>query len=220
MSTFDRAWALCGGWAVDSWLGRVTREHGDIDITVFHDDQRALFEHLADWNLVAHDADEPQAIAPWTGRALVLPAHIHAREPGAANAELVKRWVTPPYSQAKDGRDFEFILNQSSGSEWVFADEPRIAVRVAECVRESPWGLPTLAPEGLAFFKATAYFGQKRLWARPHDVSDFEALTALLDSGQRGWLRDSITTLHPEHPWLPQLSPSPAPEGEPGTANP
>lgn len=206
MSGFERPWALCGGWAVDAWLGRVTREHGDVDITVLHDDQRALFDYLAGWNLVAHDADEPQATEQWTGRALALPAHLHAREPGAENAELVRRWVTPPYSQAKDGRDFEFILNERGGGEWLLNAQPRIALSHGDCVRDSPWAIPAFAPEVIAFFKATAYFGHKKLWARPHDVSDFEALTALLDGGRRRWLRGAIATLHTEHPWLPQMA--------------
>ena len=205
MSTYSHAWALCGGWAVDSWLGRVTREHADLDIAVFESDQRALLEHLAEWNLIAHDEDEPQAIEPWTGRPLVLPAHLHAREPGLENAALVRQWVTPPYTQAKDGRDFEFIVNPGAGAEWVFSGDPRIALPVAVCVRESSWGLPALVPEAIAFYKATAYFGHPKLWARPHDVSDFEALVPLLDSDRRAWLRHSIATLHPEHPWLPNL---------------
>ncbi|MBK7126671.1 MAG: hypothetical protein IPH65_12265 [Dehalococcoidia bacterium] len=115
MSAYPFPWALCGGWAVDSWLGRVTREHADLDIAVFESDQRALLEHLAEWNLIAHDEDEPQAIEPWTGRTLVLPAHLHAREPGLENAALVRQWVTPPYTQAKDGRDFRIHRQPGRG---------------------------------------------------------------------------------------------------------
>lgn len=207
MSTYPRPWALCGGWAVDAWLGRVTRDHGDVDITVFHDDQRALFEHLADWNLVAHDADEPQATEPWDGRALALPAHIHARPPGAENAELVRRWVTPPYSQANDGRDIEFILNEHRDGAWLLNAEPRAAVTRDVCVPDSPWAVPAFAPEVIAFFKATAYLGQGKLWARPHDVSDFEQLFALLQREQREWLRGSVAAAYPRHPWLPDLVP-------------
>ncbi|MFD0742455.1 nucleotidyltransferase domain-containing protein [Phytohabitans flavus] len=43
---FGPPWFLCGGWAADSWLGRQSRDHADVDIGVFHDDQKAIFEHF------------------------------------------------------------------------------------------------------------------------------------------------------------------------------
>ncbi|TMF97813.1 MAG: hypothetical protein E6I03_13425, partial [Chloroflexi bacterium] len=55
MSTYRAAWALAGGWAVDAWLGRLTRDHGDVDLAVFENDRQALFEHLAGWQLIAHE---------------------------------------------------------------------------------------------------------------------------------------------------------------------
>lgn len=35
-------WAICGGWAIDLWLDRPVREHADVDVAVFREDQ-----HLA-----------------------------------------------------------------------------------------------------------------------------------------------------------------------------
>lgn len=46
MSAYRGAWALCGGWAVDAWIGRITRDHGDIDVSVFVQEQGLLFEDL------------------------------------------------------------------------------------------------------------------------------------------------------------------------------
>lgn len=57
---FTPTWCLCGGWAADAWLGRRTREHWDVDIAVFHGDQRAVFEDLAGWVLVGHDPNVPE----------------------------------------------------------------------------------------------------------------------------------------------------------------
>src|SRR3990172_43020 len=82
MSTFGATWCLCGGWAVDAWLGRLSRDPVDVDIAVFQDDLSAFFDHMAGWQLVAHDTQVDGGTAePWNGRPLVLPAHIHARSP-------------------------------------------------------------------------------------------------------------------------------------------
>lgn len=65
MARYEGTWTLCGGWAVDVWLGRVTREHRDIDIAVFRDEQRLFFEPLADWHFVAHETDDADHHIPW-----------------------------------------------------------------------------------------------------------------------------------------------------------
>ena len=54
-------WAVCGGWAIELWLGRPIREHGDVDVTVFRRDQDAVRAHLEGrgWGLtVARDGRE------------------------------------------------------------------------------------------------------------------------------------------------------------------
>lgn len=201
MSTFRPNWFLCGGWAVDAWLGNQTREHHDVDITVFRDDQRALFDHLAGWQLVGHDdnvADDSSE--PWDGRSLDLPAHIHARPPGVAPA--VGRTGQGP------GFNLEVILNERSEGDWVFSREPRITLPMDRCVQESPWGVPAVIPEVIIFYKAHPDVWRDGLRAppRPHDELDFLALLPSLTDDQRSWLREAISLVQPGHPWLAQLS--------------
>ena len=205
MSSFERPWALCGGWAVDAWLGRVTRPHLDVDITLFGDDVPRLFEYLTDWNFVAHDEVEPQATSPWNGRILELPGHIHARPPGERNRAIVQSWVNPPYKAGEDGLDFDFELTDHEGDACVLSRKPRIEIHAGTAFRESPWGIPALVPEAIAFYKATAYYRNKRVKSRPHDVTDFEAILEVLEAGQRSWLKAAIAEKFADHAWLPQL---------------
>ena len=53
MASFPADWYLCGGWGVDAWLGRQTRDHHDIEVAIFTEDQPAVFEHIAGWGLKA-----------------------------------------------------------------------------------------------------------------------------------------------------------------------
>lgn len=50
----DVAYWLFGGWAVDFHAGRVTREHGDIDIAIWSDDQERMATLLLDRAWVHH----------------------------------------------------------------------------------------------------------------------------------------------------------------------
>ena len=192
MSTFRPRWAVCGGWAVDAWLGRQTRDHGDVHIAVFQDDLSAFFEHLAGWQLIAHDPNVAgNTSEPWNGRPLDLPAHIHARSPEARD-RVPDRLDDP--AQAGFGLDIQ--VNERSAEEWILNRDPDITLPLRRCVRQSAWGLPTMVPEALLFYKASEL--------RRRDKLDFLALLPHLTDEQRDWLRNAISLVG--HPWLTQLS--------------
>jgi hypothetical protein len=193
MAAFPRPWALCGGWAVDAWVGSATRAHGDVDIAVRRDDLGALFEHLRGWQLIAHDANVPgDTSEPWDGRPLDRPAHIHARL-AALGFSLPDRLEDP----ARAGFGLDFQVDDGSGQHWILSRDPYVGLTLQQCVRPSPWGLPAMVPQALLFFKA--------LELRPRDERDFFALLPHLDVAQRAWLREAV--VGPVHPWLAQLSP-------------
>lgn len=193
MSTFHPDWSLCGGWAVDAWLGRQTRDHVDVDISVFQVDQRALFDHLAGWQLIAHDPNVAgDTTEPWNRRRLDLPAHIHVTAKEAS--------VDPTSGQAAGVFNLDVQLNERAGRHWIFSREPHITLPLRKSVR-SVYGLPTLVPEVLLFYKAKGW------GLRPHDEFDFLALHPHLTESQRCWLAEAISLIHPDHhPWLTQLS--------------
>ncbi len=192
MSTYRPKWALCGGWAVDAWLGRETRDHGDIDISVFQDDLSAFFEHMAGWQLVAHDTQVDGGTAePWNGRPLVRPAHIHARslEAGLPLPNRVD-------NAAGQGFGLDIQIDERSNGDWILRRKPRISLPLPSCVQQSSWGLPTVVPEALLFYKASGL--------RRRDKLDFLALLPHLTDEQRDWLRNAISLVG--HPWLTRLS--------------
>jgi hypothetical protein len=208
MSTFPHPWALCGGWAVDAWLGDTTRSHLDVDITVFHDDQRAVFEQLAGWHLAAHDTDTPDGGEGWDGRPLTFPAHIHGRPPGEGNRRLLHGWVNPPYAAPTSGPNLEVVFNLRYGDDLVLSEDPSITVPWADAARESRWHAPTIVPQLLLFWKASAYFDpDTRVSSNTKDAVDFAALAPRLARAQRAWLRDAIASVHPDHGWLDMLEP-------------
>ena len=183
MSDFGPSWALCGGWAVDAWLGEETREHGDVDLTIFHDDQRAIFEYFGEgWLLNGHDELDDDGTQPWDGRLLGFPSHIHA------------------YSD--DGLNLDIQLNRQSGDHWVFAASSEVRKPVKECIRQSLFGLPTLVPEVVLFYKADDD------QVRPQDEADFRALAPTVTGAPREWLLNALMTVNPDSElvrWFRQL---------------
>ncbi|MEX2158601.1 MAG: hypothetical protein WEB04_04285 [Dehalococcoidia bacterium] len=190
MSGFSGAWSLCGGWAVDAWLGRETRHHGDIDISVFEVDLPELLDHLAGWQLVAHDKEVVGDTSElWNGRPLLRPAHIHGR---FSNASLPERL------DAAAGFDLDIQIDATSGDDFVASRKHNITLPLGDCTQQSGWGLPTLTPPVLLFYKAKL--------PRSHDEQDFLALLPHLDKVQRTWLSEAVSLVRADHPWLAQLA--------------
>jgi hypothetical protein len=43
-------WCIGGGWAIDLWLGRVTRRHADVDVVILRRDQHTVRRTMGeDW---------------------------------------------------------------------------------------------------------------------------------------------------------------------------
>lgn len=187
MTNFPADWALCGGWAVDAWLGRQTRDHLDIDLVVFQEEQHAVFEYFDGWQLLGHDDNVPGATEEqWDGHHLDLPSHIHARG---------------------DGFDLDIQINERTEDEWVFSREPRVILPLSRSIEQSSWGLSIAGPEVLIYYKALPPgWRSSKPPRRPHDEVDFEAMLPHLSDAQREWLRDAIALAEADHPWLPRLA--------------
>jgi hypothetical protein len=187
MEGFAGPWFVSGGWAIDLFLGRVTRSHGDREIGIARADQFALqerFAHLALFTV----ADGKWR--PWNpGEWLSLPMHqVLARPAGS-----------PPPAHEHDFRpdEFEFFLNEIENGTWRCRRNMTITRPAGEIWIRSSLGPPVLVPEIQLLYKAKH--------TRPKDEQDFHAATPLLSSQQRSWLRRTLGITHPNHPWLAQL---------------
>ena len=83
------------------------------------------------------------------------------------------------------------------GATWIFRRDPRIRLKAASLRSRTADGIPYLQPEVVLLFKAKA--------VHPKDEMDFAAVLPHLESSRRLWLRDALTLVHPEHPWLESL---------------
>jgi len=177
MRNFKPLWFIAGGWAIDLYLGRVTRPHADLEIAIFRRDQFALRAHLSDWQWQKVFKGE---LTLWQGERLAWPVHeLYASNERAAPPRL------------------EVLLNEAQRDQWVFRRNEEITRPIANCYRATPFGINALAPEIVLLYKSQA--------PRAQDEADFAATIAHLDAEQRAWLRAAIATCNAGHRWLHRL---------------
>lgn len=175
------SWYICGGWALDLLLGRVSRVHYDVDVIVPRADQLAMQKHLTGrgWSLVTSSLDG--RLEPW-------PMHMR---------------LEPPRHQVHalgDGAFIDLLLTDLEGA-WHHRREPTILRDVSRIGLRSAEDISFLAPELVLLFKSVNTSGRER----NNDQRDFERTYTHLDPERRAWLRWALTAVEPSHPWIERL---------------
>jgi len=181
LAAFTRPWFISGGWAIDLFVGAMTRPHEDIEIGLWRADQDVLRDYLAGWELrKAIRGPQGGAYVPWEpAERLELPVHqVLARRGNATSAEM------------------EFFLNEVEDGQWRFRRNLAFTRPTDTIVVQGRAGLPYLAPEIQLLYKAR--------WHRPKDEHDFAQ--AQFSTVQRTWLRAALQANHPDDPWLAALA--------------
>jgi Aminoglycoside-2''-adenylyltransferase len=189
-------WYVSGGWAIDLHLGRVTREHHDVDVLVLRRDQAPVRETLSAWTLrkiVPHPEVEfnrgaplPWTLAEWpVGERLELPVHqVNAyRSPAEVALDAM------PY--------FQVMLAESSGGQWLYRRNPAVRRPLDALGYHSMLNLPYFAPELVLLFKS------KHM--RDYDREDFDNVLPLLTADARRFLHDALELCIPGHEWIARL---------------
>ncbi|MEO9255074.1 MAG: amino acid transporter, partial [Tepidiformaceae bacterium] len=97
MSGFGGSWWIGGGYAIEAFVGRHFREHGDIDVGVLRRDHKVLQVHLREWELEC--ADPPGILRPWVPGEELTP-------------EIHDIWAR---RSSDDAWRFQFMLDNSVG---------------------------------------------------------------------------------------------------------
>lgn len=180
-STFPTPWCIAGGWGLDLFLGRQTREHEDIDVVILRRDQLLLQRLLTDFEVFI--VDPPGALRVW------MPDEYLSKP-------LYNIWVrrasTGPWK-------IQVMIQDHTMSEWLFRRDNSIKGALENLTMISSEGIPILRPEIQLLYKAKAI--------RERDNNDFDRVLPHLSSIQRYWLRGKIEQAYgPEHRWLRRLA--------------
>lgn len=177
---FAGSWCIAGGWGLDLFIGKQTRQHGDIDILIFRKDQGRVQSLLADQELFV--VDPPGQLRPWLpGEVLVPPLY----------NIWVRAHVDAPWS-------IQLMIQDTEGEEWVFRRDHMLRGPLSKMIIYSSAAWPILSPEIQLLYKG------KSIGAK--DQADFDHLLPYLSATQKEWLREKLKPAYGKaHPWIAHL---------------
>jgi hypothetical protein len=186
LESYRHPWFVCGGWAIDLYVGEVTREHEDLEVAIFRHHQHALRAHYREWSAF-------KSVGRWVrweeDEELELPLHQILFQPA--------EWPEPdPWEPSYDER--QFFLNDVRSGVWISRRDERIRLPVRQLAQRGAGGFPIVAPEVQLLYKAK-HTGNK-------DEHDFGLVAPLLGPVRREWLRDALELIHPGHRWIEALA--------------
>ena len=178
MRDFKPDWFVAGGWAVDLFVGKETRNHKDIEIAIFRKDQIALQNYFSGWQL--RKAQSGELLIWKQNEILELPIHeIHC------------------FKQIAEPQSLEVLLNETNDDKWFFRRNAKITKPLAKLHLTSDLGIKFLRPEIVLLYKSKN--------PRAKDQQDFEIVRKCLDAESKEWLKDALLICYSEHRWLQDL---------------
>jgi len=172
-------WCVVGGWSVDLHVGRVTREHEDLEFAVLRDDDLAVRTALRD-------------LEPFSPGGEVL-THLPDGAPRPPDSH--QTWMLDPRTRLWR---VDVMIEPGDVDTWVYRRDESLTAPRPFMERRTPDGIPYLGPHGSLFFKAK--------YDRQKDQADFDNAAPTLTTDERAWLVDALDRFHPGHPWLAALA--------------
>jgi hypothetical protein len=171
-------WGIAGGWAIDLWLGEITRDHHDVEVVVRRSDQVTVHAALNDeWSLMCLDPPGSQWRTWSGGEELVVPSF-------QAKAQ-------------QSSVEFDIFLEDCDDEAWRFRRDPRIQRQISGVLVGSASGVPVVRPEIQLLYMAKSEEAKNQ--------HDFEKARPRLGADAVSWLRSALLMTYPEHSWIGAL---------------
>lgn len=175
-------WWVCGGWALDLFHGRQTREHEDLEFAVCRSDFGAVRDALTaggDHQMFYVGAGEGFPLAPG------------ALPPDEYTQVWTRERVTGRYR-------VDTFLDPGSRDEWVCKRDDRLRLPLESMRAVDAAGIGYQRPEVVLLMKAKH--------RRDKDDADLARAWPALDPPARRWFTDAVELIHPDHPWLDSVT--------------
>lgn len=158
-------WWLSGGQALDLWLGRTTREHGDIDVSVWRRDWPGLLAHAM--GSLEVFAAQDGGLSPVSDASAPTTAHnFWARRSGSTSWAL------------------QLNIEEGTDDEWVYRRDPGIRL---------PWSRAVLHDRELPYVNPAVQLLFKTKNPAAKDLADLSLFRPLLPEQDAAWLSAALS---------------------------
>ncbi|MFA9557617.1 nucleotidyltransferase domain-containing protein [Evansella sp. AB-rgal1] len=176
-------WWIAGGWAIDLFLGEITREHEDIDVVILRKDHLTIQKHLEEeWDLYKAVKGE---LITWKKNETLLSSYdnIWVKKKGSST------WA------------FQVMIFDTDENKWVYKRKKTIKLPLEEIGLQTTTSVPYLRPEIQLLYKGGSSL------IREKDHYDLHSVLPKLCISKWRWLRDSLNDQFPEgHEWMDYIN--------------
>ncbi|MCL2407553.1 MAG: hypothetical protein FWC95_06450 [Defluviitaleaceae bacterium] len=198
-------YAICGGHAIDLFVGTKTRPHKDLDVTLYWDDRDKIIQHMLDsgWDVYEPCGTPYLHKITDTSNQKRVRSNIWCLKPTNRHYEFTeheKNMYAAEFDNSEQAElDYiEFLFNMRSNGYFLYSRNHEIKIDLTEAIYHAD-NIPYLAPEIVLLYKSTAADD-------PDYQLDFNNAVEKMNSRQLIWLKDSLKIMFPdEHIWLDKL---------------
>ena len=202
MAESNFPWAVCGGFALDLFLRRSIRPHGDIDLCVFENHRESIKAYAFDKGWHVYEFRGHGKVRPLGDGTISDPGrNLMCVKDGC---DIVKFYPCEDagmlyhqfFHTGMNGFHYlEFLFNSVCDNFLVLAQRKGLRRELSKSISYHN-GIPYLAPEIVLLYKASDS-------ENPAYQQDFDEAYPCLNGEQRAWFAGGMKLLYPYgHPWL------------------
>ena len=208
-------WAVCGGDAIDLFVGKQTRLHKDIDVAIRWEDRDKVIQGFLNrqWRVFEPDNGRMREITTLE-EDLRTEDNLWCIRPDTDSYTIVSKHDN--YYEITTDRNnqtvldyVEVLFNRIADGYFLYKRNPVIKLR--DYLYCSPSGIPFLAPEMVLLYKSifVRYLESPELNLIDMVKNyrhDFRVANEKMNTGQRLWLKDALQIAYPKgHEWIGEL---------------
>ena len=174
-------WYVAGGWALELWHEKQTREHEYLEFVALRNDVDYFRTILYDLNLFTVKDGSIKYLPP----SAHLPSDV---------------WQLWGGDMRQGYWRVDVMIEQGTPDLWVYKHDPAISMVRSDAIRISRAGIPYLAPTNVILFKSRH--------CREKDRIDFKRCLQKFSAEEKEQLIGWLDQLNPGHEWITDLQAS------------